>query len=392
MTRSAPISFPVSVRELLEAIHHSLLAGPHAPGVDGRGYLDTFGTGLGSPEDIATVNRLRSRRNNYPLSETKRVDILDFITGKKRTLNIPTYDDRMILRALTKQIPSYLPYSRVDYGRPWVDARASVALIADERRRKYPGPLDLRRLGRARLIPLPSAVPLIGLKMDIKSAFDSLDWMAVLHSPWALRHLPEQQRAALEAVYSFYSASGTGVPLGLPTSGEMLRIALIEVDHYLMSLNAPAYRVVDDMAVLLEDPERAEKVMDGVRARLAPFGLTLSAEKSRVCPGDMDWLGHSLGNDGQMDLAEKTATRLQVLAVAADQEKAERVVPALHHFAMASKGEGFRTTVTVLEKRLGKPIHWPGEDYQDSWFGPSGDTRHGAGDKGRNQGSPGGGC
>jgi len=89
------------------------------------------------------------------------------------------------------------------------------------------------------------------LVADVKQAFPSANLEAILTSPAAMRHLPESLRNTLRAIYKFYSPSGIGIPLGLPTSPALFRIAMAEVDAFLLSLNLPAFRYVDDILVLV---------------------------------------------------------------------------------------------------------------------------------------------
>jgi len=121
---------------------------------------------------------------------------------------------------------------------------------------------------------------------------------------------------------------------------------------------------------------RAENIKAGIAVRLAPFGLKLSETKTKLYHGAAPWLGHELGssvnydkNEGDIDLSEATARRIQAWALAAEDRDILRVLKSLYHFESGSKGPHFRATVDVLERRLGKNIHWPGEDFLDTWKG-----------------------
>ena len=361
MTRSSPIPLPLSGREICEAADHACAAGPRAPGVDGRNHRDTFGGGRGSGQHIATLNGLRYHRHGYEFSLLRSARITDEFTGKVRKLGIPIYRDGIMLRALANQISRYVPLSPVDVCRSGVDGRVSVPLIA-LLRRQHPELLPFHLLRQAKY---PNRRPLVGIKIDVANAFPSVSCDAILGSELAARMLPKDLRTALAAIYRFYSPTGVGLPLGLPTSPAMFRIGMAPVDAYLESLGAPAYRYMDDIAVLVQDPGRADKIMAGISARLAPYGLSISEKKSGAFPGEFPWLGHTISVDGLIDLSEETADRLQVRALATENESVGQVVQALAHFALASKGPRFRETVKVIQQQFGRPIEWPGKDFRD---------------------------
>jgi len=362
MTRSAPINTHASRRDVLVATLAVWRAGPRAAGVDHATFKKVFGTGPGSPEFIRTANRLCHYRHAYQFSATRAVKVENELSGKVRTFQIPTYYDRIIFRVLANKLAISVPRSRVDWCRPGVDSRASVVALAQQVRR-HPEPFEPGYKSARTLLLKPE--PWRALHIDLANAFPSLNWKVVLESPAAKKCLPEPLRTVLAEVYGFYSPTGIGVPLGLATSPAMLQLALADADGYLLSLGVPVFRYLDDVAVLVPDSARADKILEGFATRITPFELSISSTKSGVCRGAIPWLGHSLDmRDGTIDIGTQAALRLEVLVRAADDSDLRRIVQALDHFGLATCGKNFQRILHIIKEHWGNRLCLAAQDPQ----------------------------
>jgi hypothetical protein len=317
-----PVSIPVSRRALQDAAHQVYLAGPRAAGVDGRGHQDVFGHGPGSVEFRNTVASLCAHRHDYLFSDCRWVEFREPISKRSRVIGVPTVRDKIVLRAVNNRVLEHMLPKPMHVAGHGMDARASVVLVAQERRQH----------------PLQRA-----LRLDVEKAFPSLDWRRALETGRVDR-LPAEVKMALIGVYNHFSPTGIGVPLGLATSPCVLDLALADVDDYLLSFGRPVFRYMDDIIMLMvTSAEMADKILAGVTERLAPFGLSLSPEKSKLYTGTVPWLNHEINHSGVIDIGVLPAERIRALPKKAGGK--EQIEQILRHFILGSRGPRFRTLV-----------------------------------------------
>ena len=323
MSLGSPVCLPLSRSAVQAAAEEVYAAGPRAPGCDGQTHRDAFGDGVGSPEFVSTVSALCSYRHAYRFGALRLVEFHDPISGKSRVIGVPILRDKIILRALNNEVRLYAPPKAMNVSRPGLDTRASVVLAAQVRREH----------------PLQPA-----LRLDIRSAFPSLDWRQALATP-AAGMIPAELKMALAGVFDHFSPTGIGVPMGLSMSPLVLDLALAEADDYVATFNRPAYRYMDDYIVLGISAESALKLMDGVAERVAENGLSLSAGKSRPFDRSVPWLGHDIAYDGAIDIGAVAHERVRALLKIGGRENGKRIGQILRSFILGRKGDSFQSLI-----------------------------------------------
>jgi RNA-directed DNA polymerase len=272
--------------------------GARTAGVDGMA-PSSIGTGVG--EFLGGLREaLRSRRFT-PTQVRERV--VPKATGKVRRLGIPTTVDRVVQAALKLVLEPIFEadFKPCSYGfRPNHRAQDAIAEIhfLTNPTRKYEWVFEA----------------------DIKACFDEINHSALLDR--VRRRIKDKRILGL--VQAFLQAGMlteegldrdtiTGTPQGGILSPLLANIALSELDEHFAAKWAalgpdwarvkrrragmPAMRLIryaDDFVVMVAGTrEHAETLSDEVAAVLAPTGLRLSAEKTRVCHIDegFDFLG-----------------------------------------------------------------------------------------------------
>jgi RNA-directed DNA polymerase len=249
--------------------------------------------------------------------------------GKMRDLGIPTVKDRVVQAALKAVLEpifeaEFLP---VSYGfRPGRRAHDAIAEIVYLARRGY------------HMI----------LEADIKACFDNIDHTALMDR---LRARISDKRV-LALVKAFLKAgvmhhgiakdTATGTPQGGILSPLLANIALTALDEHFHAQwhtqmgtswqrekrrktgtgNWRLVRYADDFVVLVSGPaHRAEALREQVAEVLAPLGLRLSTEKTRVVHIDdgFDFLGHHIRRQ------RKRGTSKQVLYTRPSKKAAQAI-------------------------------------------------------------------
>jgi hypothetical protein len=341
--RSAPIDLGVSRTDIRDGMAAVYRHGDRAPGIDWRTFRQTFGKGPDSTRYQRTHNRLVAERRRAKLGAAKYKTLCDRFTGKDREVSLPTYDDRILLRAQTEAISRVVPTTKINCCRSGLDSRWSVVRAATE--------LRLYRL--------------LAQKIDIEKAFDSVQYQALLDAKHVRELLPATLREGLKGVLEWYVPNGNGIPTGLSISPLLLDLACRRFDQRIGDMKVLAFRYLDDILVLAQDEIAADRVIEIATEELAPFGLRPHPQKTRMycCNADrfswdelrvqprreeaFPWLGHEIDMTGKIDVAEGPAARL--VAMANDRKQVEQWI---NHFELASKGDRYRSTLELINHPL----------------------------------------
>lgn len=278
---------------LLDAYRRTRKGG--ATGVDGRSaseYAETLEVNLQSLLD-------RTRSGTYRAPPVRRVHIPKG-DGKTRPLGIPTFEDKVLQRAVVMLLEPIYEEDFYDFSygfRPGRSPRDALRAL-DE---------GLRRVGGGWV-----------LDVDLKSFFDTLDHEKLrdllrrrVVDEAVVRLVGKWLRAGvLEGGVVHHSATGT--PQGGVVSPLLANIYLHEVldmwwaTEVLPRLRGPAsmVRYADDFVMVFESRMDAERVQAVLPKRMERFGLTVHPEKTRLVrfgrpradgsgesPGSFDFLG-----------------------------------------------------------------------------------------------------
>ncbi|WOO98668.1 group II intron reverse transcriptase/maturase [Micrococcus terreus] len=276
--------------------------GSRTPGVD-RATVAWIASRIGVEEFLNGVREQLRARTFCPV-EVRQVEIPKS-SGKVRRLGIPTVTDRVVQAALKLVLEPIFEadFAPCSYGfRPNRRAQDAIAEIHHFTTKSYHWVLEA----------------------DIEACFDNIDHVALLDRVRArigdkrvTRLVKSFLKAGVMTTTGSREATHTGTPQGGILSPLLANIALSTLDdHFITAWNEqmgtevqrqrrkrqgrPNFRLVryaDDFVVLVTGQrEHAEQLQAEVAGVLAPMGLRLSPEKTRVVHIDdgFDFLGFNI--------------------------------------------------------------------------------------------------
>ena len=266
----APISLHITKPETLEEAYRAAKGNGGAPGLDGQTFEDIERTGR--PEFLASV-REELITGRYKPKPNRRVDIPKG-NGKFRTLQIPCIRDRVVQGAVKLILEAIFEADFCSNSYGFRPQRSPHRALAEVRR------CVLRRMSTV-------------IDVDLCRYFDTIRH-SVLLDKLAKR---VQDPQVLHLVKQIIKAGGKiGVPQGGPFSPLAANIYLNETDWAFDAIRRKTaqgsyeavnyHRFADDIVITVDGHHSkrgwAERALQRLQEQLAPLGVELNEEKTKV--------------------------------------------------------------------------------------------------------------
>lgn len=213
-----------------------------------------------------------------------------FKNGKERPIALYAMRDKVVQQSVADEI--YRIFEKYFSSRTYAYRREKSALGAVQ---------DVEKTIRAGKYPWV-------LKTDIHQFFENIQWevlektlrMAVREDEVLLLIRDISQAHALRADGT-YEEKSVGLYQGSSISPVLSNIYLLQFDQWLAAQSVFFVRYSDDMLILGESKEILQKVLEQIKDRLAPLGLTISEEKTLIAElsNGIDFLGYRFDDKGK---------------------------------------------------------------------------------------------
>ncbi len=237
-----------------------------------------------------------------------------FLAASERALVVPAVRDRVVLRAIT------------DLLSPRVEPTLSAACRAFRKGSSARAAAD----DVGRWVEQGAAWV---LRADVKSFFDTIQpevlrrQLKPFTDPEGLTFLDRVLRCRIFD-HDQVSEMITGIAQGSPLSPLLGNLYLRELDASIEKEHERYVRYCDDLLVLAAREDEVRAAHEQIVALLSPLGLTLNAEKTRICRAEdgFVFLGYHFGPTGRgpaVKAVEALRFRLEEIAGSAEPEGAE---------------------------------------------------------------------
>jgi retron-type reverse transcriptase len=253
---------PILSLEILEEATRRVLRrrGKNTPGVDGLRASDITDW----PSFIAALWRVLLK-GTYTPAPLRPVSVPKS-SGGQRLIRIPTLGDRIVQHAF---MVSMVPVLEADFLPTNWGARPGMNVI---------GALENLRvvLGRTGTHML---------KVDVRQCFDRIRLSAVRQA-LSRRFCGSMFWRLFDVMANTWAlAPGEGIPAGAPASPLFINVALSDQDEALFDrLGTHPMRWLDDVVVVVDGRDEAERCLELIRESLVPSGLELHPSKTEIVP------------------------------------------------------------------------------------------------------------
>jgi len=269
----------VSSEKALRSAHRKVHRNRGAAGVDGE-TTEEF-----QQEAEGRIKKLSEqlKGGKYQPQPAKRTWIPKPGTTEKRPLGIPTVTDRVVQQSLRMVLEPIFEkdFAEQSYGfRPGRSCKDALRRLSELLRSKYTWVVDADIKGYFDTIPKGKLMEKVKEKIADGKVLDLL-WKYL-------------EQGVMEGMKHWTPEKGT--PQGAVISPLLSNIYLDELDHEMAARGHQMIRYADDIVVVCQTKEEAEKVLSFVQEWMKRTDLTLHPEKTQIVDatqrGGFDFLGY----------------------------------------------------------------------------------------------------